>query len=118
MSIQTELITLFANIADGRVYPSIAPDNPITPYIIYSRLTSVPQNDLDINGGANQLTNTRYQIDVYAETYTEAQENLELIKTALLGWSVTNVINADRDMYEQDTKLHRVLIDISTWHNS
>lgn len=116
MSIQTDLRALIGAIVDERAYPVAAPDSPVAPYLTYHRVSAVPQNVMAGNGG-NPLMNTRLQIDVYAATYAEAQAKAEAIRAALRGWAIQNVTNSEQDLYEDDVKLHRVMIDISTWHN-
>lgn len=116
MSIQTELRALLGPLVGDRVYPVVAPESPTAPYATYQRVAAVPQNVMAGNGGES-LTNTRLQIDVYATTYGEAQAKAEAIKAALRGWAVQNVTNSEQDLYESDVKLHRVMIDISIWHN-
>jgi hypothetical protein len=117
MSIQTDLRALIGAIVDERAYPVAAPDSPVAPYLTYQRVSAVPQNVMAGNGGAAPLMNTRLQIDVYAATYAEAQAKADAIKAALRGWAIQNVTNSEQDLYEGDVKLHRVMIDISTWHN-
>jgi hypothetical protein len=117
MSIQTDLRALIGAIVGDRVYPVAAPDSPVAPYATYQRVSAVPQNVMAGNGGANPLINTRLQIDVYATTYGEAQDKAQAIRDALRGWGIQNVTNSEQDLYEDDVKLHRVMIDISTWHN-
>ena len=117
MSIQTDLRALIGSLVADRAYPVAAPDSPVAPYLTYQRVSAVPENVLSGNGGAAPLMNTRLQIDVYATTYSEAQAKAQAIKDALQGWAIQNVTNSEQDLYEDDVKLHRVMIDISTWHN-
>jgi hypothetical protein len=105
--------TLMSGVAGGRVYWNKT-DSPVAPYITYFRISGVDENVLS---GTSGLTNTRLQIDVFAKTYADLQSTVDAVRSALVGWAVQNVINGERDMYEDDTKLHRVLIDVSIWHN-
>ncbi len=116
MSLQTDLFTLLTGLFGGRVYPAIAPDDVTLPYATYTRVAAVEQSTLDTNGGTGNPNQTRLQIDVYNDTYAGAQANAAAIKTALKGWATENVIESEQDLYEPDTKLHRVLLDVSTWH--
>lgn len=117
MSLQEDLFTLAAPIFSSRVYPNVAPEAVARPYMTYTRITGLEETTLDGNGGVNNLRNTRLQLDVWAATYAEAQTKAEALRTALKNWTVTNIFQSDQDMYEPDTKLHRVMLDISTWHN-
>ena len=116
MSLQSDFFTLAGPIFTGRVYPNVAPDLVEKPYLTYSRISGLEETTLDTNGGVNNLRNTRLQLDVWAATYGEAQAKAEALRTALKTWAVPNVFQSDQDMYEADTKLHRVMLDISTWH--
>lgn len=116
MSLQTDLFTLLQGLVSDRVYPS-GTAATTTPYITYQRITAIEQTSLDTNGGTGNLYNTIMQIDVWASSYGAAQTLAESVKTALKGWSNQNVVQSELDEYEQDTKLHRVLLDVSIWHS-
>ena len=116
MSLQTEFFTLSTGIFSGRVYPQTAPAEVVAPYCTYSRIAAIEQTTLDTNGGTGNASNTRLQIDVWALTYAEAQTKAAAVKAALKGWAVENVLLDEQDMHEPDTGLHRVMLDISTWH--
>jgi len=116
MSIQSDFFTLATGIFSARVYPQVAPDSPVAPYCIYSRVVATEQATLATNGGTGNAINTRLQIDVWALSYSDAQIKAAALKAALKTWAVENVLLDDRDMYEPDTKLHRVMMDVSIWH--
>jgi hypothetical protein len=117
MSVITDLQTaLAASLGTVRAYPNVAPDSAAMPYVTFSRISSVEENSMAVNGGAGNLANTRFQLDVWAATYAQAQTTSGVVKAALKAWSVTNVINIEQDLYESETKSHRVMIDFSTWH--
>ena len=116
MSLSTDFIALASALFAGRVYPVGSEEKPIPPYATFFRVAAVEGATLDPNGGTSNETNTRLQVDVWALTYLEAQAKAEILKAALKGWSVENVLLGEQDMFESDTKLHRVMLDISTWH--
>lgn len=116
MTITSDFFTLVTSTFSARVYPNVAPEDVTIPYCVYSRVAAVEQVTIDQNGGTGNASNTRLQADVYASTYAEAQTKAAAIKTALKTWAVENVVLGDQDFYESDTKLHRVMLDISTWH--
>jgi hypothetical protein len=114
MSVQSDFKTLMAaDIVGTRVYPNSAPDSPVKPYIVYSRLSSQEQNTLE---GTGVLTQTRMQVDVWADTYGEAQAKAGLVKARMKTWATKNIKVDEQDFYESDTKLHRVMLDYSIWH--
>lgn len=116
MSLQTDLFALLTGLFAARVYPRVAPEKTITPYAVYTRVATAEQHTLDTNGGTGNASNTRLQIDVYASTYSASQSSAEAVKTALKGWAVENTVQDEQDFFESDTKLHRVMLDVSAWH--
>lgn len=117
MTIQTDLRAAIGDLVAGRVYPLFAPEQAARPFIVYSRLAATEQSTLDAQGGTGNLINTRLQVDAYAETYTEAQALADAIVARIKTWNVTCTVNVQMDMFEQDTRLYRVMTDLSTWHN-
>ena len=115
MTVQEQFFTLMSNATQAldRVYPLVAPDGALRPYIVFQRISANAQNILS---GASGLTNTRLQVDVYATTYAQAQGIAAAIDALMAGWSVQNVSIMSQDFYEPDAKLHRVSSDYSTWH--
>jgi hypothetical protein len=116
MSMITEFAALAGALVSSRAYPGTADETAATPYIVYSRVSSIPQNDLDAGGGAAQLMNTRMQANIYAPSYGAAQATASALKAALLAWSTQNTVELELDLYEPDTKLHHIVIDVSIWH--
>lgn len=116
MSLQTDLFTLLTGLFAARVFARVAPEKTITPYAVYTRVSTAEQHTLDTNGGTGNDINTRLQIDVYASTYNAAQSSAAAVKTALKSWAVENIVQDEQDFDEPDTKLHRVMLDVSTWH--
>jgi hypothetical protein len=117
MTVKTDFVLLASGLFSGRVYPQTAPSAVVAPYCTYSRIIAIEQATLDANGGTGNTSNTRLQIDVWALSYGEAQALAAAVKTALKAWAVENVLLAEEDFYEGDTGLHRVMLDLSTWHD-
>lgn len=116
MSIQSELFTLLSTGGTdcaARVYPVVAPDTPVVPYMVYSRINTNSENVLS---GSSGLANTRMQIDVYAKTYTQAQAIARQVDALMAGWSNQNISVMAQDLFEEPVKLHRVIMDFSIWH--
>ncbi|MBK5206123.1 MAG: DUF3168 domain-containing protein [Polaromonas sp.] len=116
MNFQAELKTLLGSLVTGGVWANVVSGVAVTPYITWSRITAIEQTTLDTNGGTGNASNTRLQIDVWALTYAEAQTKAAAVKAALKGWAVENILLDEQDMHEPDTGLHRVMLDLSTWH--
>lgn len=116
MSMRPDFVALTAPIFADRVYPQGAAPAYVAAYMTYSRINANEQSTLDQNGGVGNLINTRMQADVYSLNYSDAQAKATALKAALKGWSTTNLLLDEQDMYEPDTKLHRVMLDLSMWH--
>lgn len=117
MSMQSEFVSLVGPLVGGRVFPGGAPAGTIAPYVIYSRVNAVENNTLEVNGGLGNIKNTRLQCDVYALMYADAIGIADKVKTALKTWALQNTLQDEQDFYEFDTRLHRVMLDFSVWHN-
>jgi hypothetical protein len=116
MSILGDFNALASPVFAGRVYRNTAGDSPTVPYATYFRVTAPEGLTLDTNGGTDNETNTRIQLDVYSRSGDELDALVAAMKAALKAWSISNVILMEMDGYESDTKLHRTTLDISTWH--
>jgi hypothetical protein len=114
MSIVSNLRDLLAPVVSERAYFNNAPDSPAPPYITFFRVSGIEGLTLDTNGGTDNETETRFQIDVWALGGVEVIDKAEAVKAALKGWGVSNTVLLERDDYEPDTKLHRVQIDVQT----
>ena len=116
MSVQTDFVELATGIFSGRVYPQTAPAETETPYCTYTRVAAVEQATLDANGGTGNPVNTRMQLDVWAASYGEGQDKAAALKSALKGWGSENIVIGESDGFEPETKLYRVMLDVSIWH--
>ena len=114
--IQEDLKTLLtAALPTVPIYPVIGIQGTALPYIVYARVISPVENVLAGNGNP-PINQTRMQIDVYAQSYASAQATAASVITAMQGWTKQNVSHGAQDLYEADTRLHRVLLDYSIWH--
>lgn len=116
MSLPSDLFALLGGVFAGRLYANAAPFGVVAPYAVYSRVSAIEESTLDANGGTGNAISTRLQIDVWATSYIDAQANAAAVKTALKGWALENILLSEQDGYEADTKLHRVILDISIFH--
>jgi hypothetical protein len=97
--------TALAAKISTRIYPLVAPQNPVTPFITYQRISKQDTMDLE---GKESLDIGRYQFKIYGKTYKEVQDVGELLKQAFEGKAF---ILMQMDDYEPDTKLFANLID-------
>lgn len=102
-----------ASLASGtRNYCGQARQSPTAPYTVIGRISDIPENTL--SSGVIKR-NVRLQIDVYAEDYDEAVALQNAIVTVMEAAAFTNVLLLAQDLYDDDVRLHRVLLDYSLW---
>lgn len=114
-SIQEQLTTLLSGVASGGIFPMTAAQNAAPPYLVYQRVAETVENTLAGNG-TPPIANTRFQIDVWANTYAQAVALAGSVRALMHAWAVQNVLNLENDEYEPDVMLYRVLLDYSVWH--
>jgi len=113
--IQPGIYTALHGLVEGRCYAGVAPDNPVTPYIVFSRVASVPENTLSSGQPVQQ---TRIQVDMYDKSYDAAQSLADSVQVAILtlAYPIQATQTLEQDMYESEVKLHRVSHDYSIYH--
>jgi len=115
-----------------RVYPSLAPQNPKTPYVTFQQIAGgVPTS---VMGADNALTPTLFQIDAWGTSYLVAHQVATQAQAALQRYSGTPsgsgieihqgfIERLPTDIYEDDIaqaddvskRLHRVSMDVRIW---
>lgn len=112
--VEGDLGTLLGAVAgiDGNAWGNVAPDNQAAPYIVYSKVIGLPDNTLDADIAGTERA--RFQIDVYGGSYAEAKTIYGAVKAAMSVASAFKAIELEnQDLFESDTKLHRVRCDWS-----
>jgi hypothetical protein len=112
---QERLTTLLGPAVSNRVYPVIATQATLIPYIVYLRVLSAVENILDGNGNP-PINITRMQLDIWATSYASAQSVAAAVRALMLAWVTQNVNNGEQDLYDSETRLHRVMMDYSISH--
>lgn len=84
-AIYTILNGSIANQVTG-IFPVVAPQNSVFPYVIYQDVTTLPN---DIKDGPSPLDQVRIQIDSYAKSKAEADTIAAAVRTALDRYSGT-----------------------------
>ncbi len=111
--IQDDIFATLASLVSNRVYPMVAPDNVVKPYLVYQRVASVPENTLSSGIAINQ---TRIQIDMYTSNYKSGQLLAASVQSTISSTFVSSTLQLEQDFYEAETKLFRVMHDYSIWH--
>jgi len=93
---------------DHRIYPQIAPDTAVLPYLTYQLITANPFNVLaGAPGGERKLV----QINCIANSYSEAKTLAAAVKAAInvdVGY-----VQAETDDYFSSVESFRVIVDIA-----
>lgn len=114
MNILSDFNALADPIFSGRVYRNSAGDSPVAPYAVFFRVSAVEGVTLDENGGPDNETESRIQLDIYAAGGTELDNLVDAMKAALKTWSVPNIIVLEMDGWAPENKLNRITLDIAT----
>lgn len=99
--------TAIKALINERVYPMVAPQNVVKPYLTYQVISKI---NLQCMGGKIYRGNYRMQIDCFSLTYSNVKAISEAVKNALIGFMTSSDINIIDD-YEDETKLFRQIID-------
>jgi hypothetical protein len=107
-----ELTALVGN----RIFPGVAPEGTLSPYVAFFKISGAMSHNLPV-------AYPRYQFSCFAKSYTEAKEIAEQVRLAfqrykgILGGAggvrvKQAVYEGDIDLYEKDTGLHHVPVDV------
>ncbi|HNB43881.1 MAG TPA: DUF3168 domain-containing protein [Burkholderiaceae bacterium] len=108
-----DLFTVLNPLAAGGAHPLINEmQDPVYPYIVFTRITSPYNVTL---GGSTDLQNTRVQVDVFSRKMAEADAIADSIGAALDASAITHVPIDSRDSYEAAVRCYRVSRDFSIW---
>ena len=104
-----------------RCYPVTIPQSPTYPLILYTKISGDRDHALR---GASGHAHPRFQIEAWAETYTGAKTLADAIRNALDDYSGTAagtvihscLIESERDTYESEIEIYRIMQDYMIWH--
>lgn len=105
-------------LVGGRVWPLMRPAGGQLPALTYQRIAGVPLNDLA--GDRSGLTRLRVQFDGWASSRLSAQQVADALgsrlKTAASTFTALNI--TQYDIFEDEPRLWRVVIDASFWYRT
>ena len=105
-------------LVGARIYPGKLPQSPTFPAV---RCTVISDAGLpSLGGNTSGKQNGRLQVDCYAKTYDGAQSVGNAVSAVLASYStpsLTSLQVSRRDLYEDQTELFGVSIDLSLWSN-
>ncbi len=95
-----------------RFYPTVGIEHDVTPSAIYQTIAGSPENNLSHRPDCD---NHLIQVDVYAETYRQAETVAMAIRDAIeLDCHITSWRGISQ---EYETKLYRFSFDCRWWSN-
>ena len=105
----------FPALSGLKVRAEVAQPTDVTPYIVHTQISGVRVNSLTGDSG---LANSRFQIDVYADTKAQCVTLKKAIRQAILASvPLGAVLIGEGSGYEPDTKRYRQQQDFSIWFN-
>jgi hypothetical protein len=100
-------------LVSDRIYPLTIPEKVPLPAVVYQRIITTPENDID--GLDGKLLRIRVQVTVWSRTTDNARQIAEVIRlrmqTAALTFS--SVMLFDSDTYDPTTGQPGVVMDFS-----
>lgn len=125
-AIEAALCSQLQTVA-ARVYPVVAPQEVVTPYVLYHLIDTTRKLTHDDRGYTGTLATHRFQVEVWAATYSEGKtiasailQNLNGL-TGTLGTGVNQVtvraVLADGEQtdFQPDFSLYRLMSDYLVW---
>ena len=105
---------------DDRIYPSVLPQEPTLPAVVYHRISTPREFELE----NSLLPHPRFQFDCWAEDFERAKAVQEQVRLALdlykglMGdYTVQTVIIEDEmDTYEPERGLWRSMVEAVIWY--
>lgn len=99
----------------SRIYPIKAKQSPTYPYVVYKGISDNQINTLSGGGGR---ANKRFQMDVYANTYSDVRAVADQVELAMSTSSVINIMLSRIDVdFDADSDKYRVILDFSVWYS-
>lgn len=105
---------LYQALSDARlsaysVWPDVAEDQAVPPYIIFSE---VSRGDNYTLGGLSTLLHVNYQIDVYAKDRGTASGISDAVESVIYD-RLDGILVGRQSIYEKETKFRRSLMEFS-----
>ena len=111
---ETELFALLDQALPGRVFEALAPQGTPEPYVIYALIDGTENN---VMTGSVDLSHMNYRIDSYARSRRDARAIMRSVRALVKACDGDPLLESRQDLYEQDTRIHRVSVVLSTWYH-
>ena len=100
MSTETSIVAALASVAGGRVYPIVAPEKAVKPFVVYKAAVT----PVVLLSGAIVGHKTLVTFEAWAGNYTAAMSTAASIQAALLAAGLNGVaLPAEEDGYDMAT---------------
>ena len=114
--IMTRLKENVASVSDRVHWPS-APQGTLTPYVTVNEVSDAREYS---HQGYSDLRRTRWQINVYAQTYVQAKQTAAEVITAMENWRGDGIhftpLQNKLDLYEDATSLYHIPLDFFIYY--
>lgn len=120
MTLEADLVTALTSVVDGRVFPENFPQEdlrPIWPAIRYS-FVSVTEPVALCGDTQDESPDTRVQLDLVAQTFTEARALRLEILAAMASFVPPAIKENDFGGFDHPTKTYRVTLDYVVYKSS
>jgi hypothetical protein len=105
------------DVSGQSLFPGVAPQNSVAPYGVWIRVFSERENSLA--GFTSGLEKVRVQLDCYADTFDGAVALADSFKVkADASATMKILVLNEQDFFEDDTRLHRRMLELSCMHKS
>jgi hypothetical protein len=96
-AIRTELVadTAVTTLVGQQIYPNLAPQGTVPPYVVYTVISNVPSNTFT-GAASDRLNEIRMQVDCYAKKYLDAQAIAEAVDNVISNLSRPRPLRAAR----------------------
>lgn len=99
-------------LVSTRVYPAVLPQRPTLPALTYQRISGVPE----YSHSGRALMQSRFQISCWAATYAGAIALATAVKAAMDTFPDVAFIEGHSEMYEPETSVYHIPVDVMIWH--
>lgn len=118
MTVEENLFTRLSNFAgltalvSTRIFPNILPQKPTFPAISYRRVSAVRASCMGVD---RPNVEARFQVDIWALTYTSARQTADQVRKALQRYNTTDIedifIESEIELYEDESRTHHIAVD-------
>lgn len=108
-------------LVSTRIFPDIAPQNAVDPFVTYDRISTVVESNLVLDA---DVVASRFQMSAWSQTKGTAIAIAGQLRAAFKRYRGTNMsvvfldaylIN-ESDLYDTETTYYQIALDFEIWH--